>query len=157
MNTERLAYLATWLEEGAKHELITFDMEYGISIQSEDYDASRHNACKTSCCIAGAATQFFMPKDNLVELFRKHAPQTIQPEWMDNDDKSVDWYPVFESGKDLLGLTEEQASALFAPGGRGTRMSEYLEDYNDPAWAGRTIRHLIKTGEVDWEATKQST
>ncbi len=153
MNIERLDYLATWLENGAKHERITFDLEYGISIKSEDFDPDAPTECKTSCCIAGAAVQFFSEAQELVDLFRQHGPVEYDM-WGDADDNSLDWRVIFARGKELLGLTHEQALDLFTPDNNGVTPTSFnLGFYNDPAWAARTIRHLIKTGEVDWEAT----
>lgn len=153
MNTERLTYLAEWLEGGATHKGFRFDMATGLKmIVDEAYnpDDPEHNFCETQCCIAGATVQFFgvfdgynlTPDDVLEDGF-----------WRDDDPihtvaSEQGWDSTFEHAQELLDLSYQQATALFLPG-EGTGLSQF----NDPAWAARTIRHLIATGVVDWNAT----
>lgn len=155
MNTERLTHLAEWLEGGAKHKGFRFDMSTGLRvIVDEDYNADNpeHNYCTTQCCIAGATVQFFgaikgwnVTPDDVLDLGH------INYEAEDPEDALVyeqGWDTTFAYAKELLELTHEQAEALFLPG-----HSEGLSEFNDPAWAARTIRHFIATGVVDWDAT----
>lgn len=147
MNIERLTKLAEWLEAGAKHERITFDMTRGLAFKiTEDFDPSKAAACATSCCIAGAAVQFFGNVDELVA-----ADPLPQPHWHRVEEFA--WWRVRDEAELLLDLDYTKATSLFEPHcvyGGG------LDDYNDPAWAARTIRRLIATGEVDWEATREA-
>ncbi len=142
MNIDRLIYLAEWLEGGAKHKTITFDMSSGVSYEideDEDYSIESLNKCNTSCCIAGAATQFFnKPKALLEEQIKKEGLGEFLGE------PEIDWGIIQNEATELLGLEYKQSCALFRPG-------KYLKDYNDPAWAARVIRGLIDSGKVDWD------
>lgn len=167
MNTERLTKLAEWLEAGAPHERTEFNMSNGLvyyGVQSNDDgeppDAEYVvNHCRTSCCIAGAAVQFFNTPARLLEK-----------EWADtgyaDGTESIGWLRVSLEATELLNLSVEQAAQLFTPQARYQmcmpnysdvveyeRLKRYgnLDSYSDPAWAARTIRHFLATGEVDWE------
>ncbi len=152
MNVELLTKIAEWLEAGAPHEQnrgMRFDMEHIIMLPSEN-EAQKENWCGTSCCIAGAAIAFSAPQI-LKEL---HLHQRF-----DGEATTDGW----DDGVDLLDLDEGVAQYLFAPWDY-----EYPEEVDDrqamgrwankpekitPAWAGRTIRHLIATGKVRWDLT----
>lgn len=54
-----------------------------------------------------------------------------------------------DGARDLLGLKYKEAIDLFYVNGENTD----LEDIT-PAWAARCIDHLIATGVVDWEGTR---
>lgn len=154
MNKQRLEHLAQWLEAGALHERITFDMDEGISFKVDDFDPDRPTDCRTACCLAGAAVQFFGDETWLAEAMRR---QYSERDAFDKHLTLPFWGPygqqrghnnVLSKATELLGLTRAQAKSLFVPGG-------WLPDYNDPQWAARTIRHLIATGKVDWDATEE--
>lgn len=158
MNIQRLTKLAEWLEGGAKHERIEFDMSKGVMVRTpEDYDPTdpAHSVCSTVCCLAGAAVQFFAEPEEKSE---------INSEAMTEDDGEAVWDHVWPVAQEALGLTEDQAHLLFEPsryqpdreGGVIFHYRGNLSLFNDPAWAARTIRHLIETGEVDWDATEQA-
>lgn len=143
MNTELLVKLAEWLEAGAPHERITFDMNEGIVITDRKFDPDKDIAtCNTSCCLAGAA----------VMLFNK--PQALKDHIVDEGDFGpfIAWQVVHAEARDVLDLDYEQSRKLFEP----SFFFKYddLQAYNDPAWAARTVRHLIETGVVDWNATE---
>lgn len=146
MNIERLTAIAEWLENGAPH--VRFDMSKGFAIEVDPNDVT--NVCGTSCCLAGAAVQFFdAPKEKTEELLT----EVKDNEDLEDDNYFVEyeWENIFNEAMQLLGLDHETAYALFRPdNGYGG-----LDRFNDPAWAARTIRHLIATGEVDWAATKE--
>lgn len=147
MHTERLTTIAEWLEAGAKHERITFDMNSGIKLEDADLsDPESVSSCGSSCCIAGAAVQFFDPASVLA---RAKVESVFA---VDDDDRNFTWGWVSEHGRSLLGLDERTAEMLFCP---WRYSGEYETEYSDPAWAARTIRHLIATGEVDWNATRE--
>ena len=81
--------------------------------------------CGTVCCIAGAANQFFGDPDA---------------------NKLLD---AGEMAREVLGLSGSVAIELFT-------QCESIADWSQisEAWAARTIRHLISTGDVDWEACR---
>lgn len=86
------------------------------------------SSCGTACCIAGAAALLYGGID----------PASLA---------AVD--SIAES---VLGLTPAQGGDLFWVD--AVNFSEIdLEDIT-LAWAARTIRNLIATGEVDWNATR---
>lgn len=148
MNKKRLEKLAEWLEGGAKHKRLTFRMDRGYVFETKDFDPDKPTDCGVACCIAGAAMQFFAP----VETAKRVAREYKDYGWLE-DQRGLDFdgkSGIGERAAELLNLTPEQAHHLFVP----SRL--FLSDYNDPAWAARTIRHLIATGEVDWEATRET-
>lgn len=152
LNISRLEELATWLENGALHKSVTFNLNTGIAIEvDEAYDSSKPAACNTICCIAGAAVQFFTPKQEHIDFLQAYVPIEL-----DDDDnlgyRSLPWLVVAARAEDLLGLNRTQARDLFTPGHNGIDMSsDHLDVYNDPKWAARTIRHLIETGDANWK------
>lgn len=151
MNVPRLLEIALWLANGAKHSKIVFDMSNGVKLAEAAFDKKDMSVCQTSCCIAGAATQFF-DKTWIDTLIAKHLSTGDR----DADDSEVPFYGsegVFSQAQELLDLDDEQAKNLFTPGGR---YSASFAKYNDPNWAARTICHLVATGSADWEATKET-
>jgi len=153
MHIERLTKLAEWLEAGGKHELVHFDMTSGIrfseEVEMERLTPEEINACGSSCCIAGAAVQFF---NNPVAMIRA----AIEDNDM-YDTTEVPWHTVKEEAAELLELDSDVASWLFEPNYYAHIVDHYnLGAFNDPAWAARTIRHLIATGEVNWKAMKEA-
>lgn len=161
MDIERLTKLAEWLENGAKHERISFDMREGIVVRKvEDVDPSSPDTCQTACCLAGAATQFFDPawvERMWGDVWMGDRPAFFSEYSLYEDDDptySTDNTPIAFGGisghaQDLLDLSWTQAHSLFTPG-------NFDADYNDPAWAARVIRRLIATGKVDWDAEKEA-
>lgn len=144
MHKIRLERLARWLEAGAPHETIKFDMREGVVLkeikrfENGTIDGEATMACGTSCCIAGAAVQFF---NDLPTMLVKHSEDAVRL-------KKIGWSTVRKEAEELLGLTRDQSWKLFTPAtGDWGRVPEH---YNDPKWAGRVIRKLIETGEVDW-------
>lgn len=151
MNVPRLLEIATWLADGAKHSKVVFNMQTGVSFEPAAFDKKNLSDCQTSCCIAGAAVQFF----DSTWLSAFFAKQLAEGE-IDADDPELPFYGttgVFGQAQELLDLTNGQAEALFTPGGR---FAMSFEEYNDPAWAARTVCYLIATGKADWSATKET-
>lgn len=157
MNTERLEEIARWLEGGAPHAGVTFKMNTGISLDLSSLEelsvpaaAEAVNSCGTACCIAGAAVQFFGTDYTTVLIGYAEAALNRADDddiadvlrWIDNE---ASWGDIREEAAELLGLDNND---LF-----------YAKPFEmkdvDAAWAARTIRHLLATGEVDWVATKQ--
>lgn len=130
MNIDRLTTIAEWLEAGAPHRdgVDGFDMSGWIN---------REAACGTTCCIAGAAVEFF------------------QCGLLDHGDT------YYSAGKRLLGLNGANAWNLFSPTSSAAstwdiqKARAFLSGIT-PAWAARCIRKLIATGAVDWEGTRDS-
>lgn len=137
MNKKRLLILADWLDAGAPHKHVEFNMgkwlllvnQYGLTT---DYVAY---ACGSVCCIAGAAAQFFAPRELMSVAIEDGCLM----------------YPgrVYGIAQRALDIDEEQARLLFAPITQDRRRC--LRDIT-PQEAGKVIRRLVKTGKVDWQA-----
>lgn len=139
MNIKLLTQCAAWLEAGAPHvetpngPINGFDMSYFFN---------RHvlrNACRTTCCIAGYVLQIAGEGENSSG-------------------------PCFtDAAADLLEMDELQAQQLFDPESISLERKDHIDGPNyirnhniTPDWAARATRHLIATGEVDWEATRDA-
>lgn len=172
LQKERLLALANWLEGGAQHKLqihgreVVFDMAMGIQVLAEvgaDFDP---NTCKTACCIAGAAVEFFAPekangflrgiKDDLNGFGEVvDGDEDLQAEW-DIGTQAQFYTNTFGPGvadvaRELLGLTYAQSQALFLPNYQESLNHCELRDFNDPLQAARVIRHGVATGEFNWD------
>lgn len=125
IHRERLTRLAEWLEAGAPHEHVKFNMRTYFRFTGEHGETVPflEEACGAVCCIAGAATQFFDP-----DRVRTYCYVGKQ---------------VFKHAKNLLGLTWGQAQDLFIP-------RTLHRDKIKPQDAAKVIRHFLDTGEVDW-------
>ena len=84
--------------------------------------------CGTICCIGGYAQERFG-----ASVMREPG----------NDDLT------YKQAGQLLGLSRFDAWNLFQPPGIE------FEEINS-SWAARTIRHLLATGTVDWNATREA-
>jgi hypothetical protein len=145
MNIERLTKLAEWLEGGALHQTIIFDMSKGVSFTEViPHDPQASIECGTSCCIAGAAVQMF---NDLPALFLGQEERG----YLSNYGREIEWRVVGQEARELLELSVDQAERLFEPHLHHDHTIYY---FNDPAWAARVIRHLIATGNVDWNGTR---
>ncbi len=141
MNKRRLAAIARWLEAGAPHKknVVGFSMLDGIVVHEVKKTAKETLSCGTTCCIAGAAVQFFNDPENFVRTY-------ANPSVYLGERKVLSWGATVNEAQELLGLGYSKARELFIPAERAK-----LEQYNNPAWAARVVRGLIATGEVDWE------
>lgn len=119
--TERLVIIAEWLERGG-------DAIKDKGIGGFDMDMWQlERSCGTICCIGGSVAMFF---PDVYRHFMATDPEALEH--------------VSPAGK-ALGLTEEQEQDLFF---------EYESPDDNPVTAedaAKVIRHLIATGEVDWE------
>lgn len=126
MNITRLTTIAEWLEAGAPHRdgVGGFDMRTFLNPL---------NDCGTTCCIAGAAIQFFGDQSAREVLSRGRF--------------------VAPTATAILGLSEGSAKSLFF----GFAINGDIIDLREVtvAWAARCIRKLIATGVVDWEGTRE--
>lgn len=144
LNIAALDRVAKWLEAGAPHTatpngppVTGFDMSRGVAIDDE--------GCGTVCCIAGAVCQF----EGVTNAEVAGMLATDEGNW-----RELGWWGtggVAEQAQEILGLTSEQASDLFTPDGYYADAGN--EDYRTltAALAARVIRHLIATGDVNWE------
>jgi hypothetical protein len=156
MDNQRLEEIATWLEGGAKHESITFDMAKGIFVRTNvEIPASEVDltACSTSCCIAGAAVEF-AHKDDVGYLHKLLDGGEVDRDAEGHDGYQGVWGIISHEAMELLDLDYDTANQLFRPDEYGNGPYGELEPYSDPAWAARVIRKLIATGEVDWAGTE---
>ena len=119
--------VAAWLEAGAPHiedkGIDGFEITSGVEALGD---------CGTTCCIAGAVVQF------------------NDPRFLEEGD-ARNWTSVYYDAIDVLGISEEDAVALFLAGGRG--MSDDQEQFAEtvtPVLAAKVIRNYLATGEVDW-------
>lgn len=139
MHIPRLTTLAVWLEAGAPHQdsVDHFDMSRGVA----------YNACGTTCCIAGAATQFFGGAEGVA--LRDEAIKGWQTGMTVGDAGESTFYGeggAFPVAMALLELTNEQACSLFTP----NHLDEDEWGSITPEEVARVIRNLIQTGKVDW-------
>lgn len=155
MNVQRLTKIAEWLEAGAPHVGIVtgFDMQNFI----REGDAIGTNECGTSCCIAGAAVQFKQQREHRRRY--RNTSELVGMLWENEKlrseygNSSEHHEAAFLARKDL-GLTADQARKLFYGNYKQRRCWRQIPLHEiNAAWAARTIRHLIKTGKVDWIKT----
>lgn len=151
MNIGLLTKLALWLEGGAEHKTVTFDMGKGIEFKTKDMEEIKAGAlaCRTACCLAGAAVQFFNEPDQLV---RRAITEEL---WDRATYEQLPWYMVKPEAARVLGLDVETADALFLPSVDEYIFSPGTASQISPAWAARVVRKLIKDGTVDWAGTRQ--
>lgn len=139
LNIAALSRVAKWLEAGAPHTatpsgppVTGFDMSRGVAID----DAG----CGTVCCIAGAACQF----EGVTNAGVAGMLAADEGDW-----RELGWWGVADQAQEILGLTSEQADSLFMPDGHATGQADGRP--LTAALAARVIRHLIATGDVNWE------
>lgn len=123
MNLENLEKLHTWLSQGAPER--TFDMS--VWLDQVDY---KQNWCETTCCIAGWCYQ---------------QTNTIN----DHRNTGLDYERIEHNASHWLGLNLMQTHMLFRavrPTGRQMNL-----ELITPAQAAIVVRHLMETGEVNWD------
>lgn len=123
MNKERLEALASHIEKLAPHHCDADAGEGCFTMSTYFY------SCGSPACIAGHCVALFEP-----ELFTK----TVIENPVDN---SI----VLHQAKNLLGLSFGTAQRLFRM--VGTQRT-YLEI--TPTGAAKVLRHLARTGNVNW-------
>ena len=98
--------------------------------RSETYDqsifvdwgvAQNGQVCNTPACVAGHAAYL-----------------------LDGDAVYAESYDHYKRARALMGLDEEQAKDLFQP------WPFVLGEHPDGKQAAEVIRHMVRTGEVDW-------
>lgn len=138
----RLGRVAAWLEAGAphvvEHNISEFNMQVGVSFlsEAENQKALTNPSCGSMCCIAGAVCQF----EETFKVENATNPTTINGKNVGE----VSWRQVMNVATDLLGISDEDADALFMPNGFEHRTISART-------ASAVIRHYLATGEIDWD------
>lgn len=129
MNVENINLVADTIEDHAKRgeglRGVGFNMSvYGFTVA--DCRPDHIDDCGTVACIAGWACLIALPGIANLEQFEEDTGEILE-----------------DFAADFLGLDWDKSGALFLP--------------DEPAWpditpmqAVRVLRHLAKTGEVDW-------
>lgn len=133
MNKHRLTVLADWLERGAPHAHIRFDMRTYIAkfdkngrvLPDCDVNVKPEDVCSTACCMAGVLTQTY-------------APHTLV-----RNGRVILGVPIWRIAAQVAGLTRTQAYLLFVPPTIPLNRITAKE-------AAKVVRHLVATGVVDW-------
>lgn len=130
-----LTDVAEWLEAGAPH--VTVDETLETIAKFDMSEVSGYNGCGTVCCIAGAVVSF-----NPLEF-----PQFCEPNsrvWYKVNEVHVAEHAegdVFTDARKYLGMSEDDAEALFVPDDMHERTAKE---------GAEVIRHFIKTGVAKW-------
>lgn len=99
--------------------------------------------CGTAGCIMGHAARLW-------PSLRSLAINII----VDGDEHKQKFYCREGLFAKHLNLRQDQFESLAMPGKVEDGVS-YMSNEIDKAWAIRTLRHLAKTGKVDWNATRE--
>lgn len=142
IHRERLDQIACWLEAGGDGQR-RFDMRIGLELDKRPNWFRSPDDCGTTCCIAGAAVSMF------AERIPWNKDRRVHPGGFHIFAGGVSWDYVGPCARDLLGLSNEQAEAIFCP-------PNFRSGNIDAAWAARCIRHFMATGEIDWAGTKDA-
>lgn len=140
---QRLERVAQWLEAGAPH--ITLD-DNGVVREFEGFNMGNTVTCGSACCIAGAVCQFDKPYSvqDFIDIVGNHTYGNME---FFADPKNGDKHQgVMPRAVELLGISEEDALALFIPEETGLD----LDLINDPYLGARVIRTYLETGEITW-------
>lgn len=152
MNRERLLGIAHWLDGGAIHEKVSFNMADGIIIrEAQEFNSSQVATCQTACCIAGAAVQFYDHPENMDVRDTSNDMhgelRTVEErDFRPGKNIAINWKQVKREATSLLDISEHEAAALFTPTGME---GAYV---NTPWVAAAVIRHFVATGRVEWYA-----
>lgn len=159
MNVERLEYLANWLAAGAGQlaGVVGFNLARGIHLMESSVEGVPE--CGTTCCIAGAACEFFDAPFVQMNMFDEPVywaeVRGIRPRARCL--RQVDFDKVKARAMELLGIDGVTADELFYA-------FEYLDVHYSSIHsdarskikadhAARCIRKYIATGKVDWLGT----
>lgn len=128
MNRKLLKKIATKLEHQSPIKIGDMEVGFNMSRFASDSEADKLNhKCKTTGCIAGWAIALTDP-EFFIGSIRYESPAPDQ------------------EAQDILKLTTLQAAELFYGSPTGTDLHKVK-----PIQAARTIRHLLKTGKVEWD------
>jgi len=130
MNTENIKKLIALLETGDVVDINGTHLKFNMDTFGES------NECGTSACIAGWAAVLGTGK-----------PLMIRRTSWGEDVTTHEYGSIGEYAGEWLGLDAITENDLFYGEGDG-----YVVNLNDidRAWAIRTLKHLLETGEVDW-------
>jgi hypothetical protein len=133
MNIDNINLLADTIEDHAKRKEglrgeIGFNMDYIFFTPLSERAKPKDNidSCGTVACLAGWAGALAQPKASLREL---------------NESEQL----IRERAEVFLGLPSAEAGRLFYPSGVMVSWGDIT-----PKQAVRVLRHLAKTGKVDW-------
>ncbi len=138
LNVKRINQLADYLEAETEFQ----DLEAGPrnARTMTQFNMSRFEFnCGAPACIAGhACTLFRNPIRRALDLTHRNGPLYLT---LDTPGMATK----------LLGLSHSQAGTLFTP----SRLPDNFNGYNSitPKVAAAVLRHLAKTGEVDWSVS----
>lgn len=134
MNRERLTKLAQWLQAGAPHKRVQFNMNLLGNFSDKEGNsrvAPTTPECTAACCIAGAAAVFFGTTDEVTDAYRRGGEG---------------WRVL---GARLLEMDYDEACKLFYPDSKWPCIGPGYEEIK-PEDAAKVIHHLLETGLVDW-------
>lgn len=135
MNIERLNILADYIEKQMPETRVFNMAVFGDFVRSDDHP------CKTAACIGGHAVMLFGDApDGWTKPDSLPAAMSRVEAWVGDPGGAK---CIGELAADLLGLKPAAAAGLFLPHGI------FLPDIT-PSDAARTLRHLARTGRVDW-------
>jgi hypothetical protein len=146
MNVERLRQVRDHLETLPPQQFNMSDWIFHSNLVGYDKDGRplKEASCGTSACIAGWACIL-----NPIEAEREHGGQKVQVAIVGGV------WECEERARELLGLDEHTAKALFTPHNVFGQGVSDLHEIDLP-WAIRCLDHLIATGRVDWHKTRDA-
>jgi hypothetical protein len=123
VNTERLNEVALWLETGAPERHFNMNQMLGPNPNRDPL-----NWCGTECCIAGYVVTRYQPG-------------------------SIGFDNIAHKARDLLGLNDDVADALFYPRELGSEENINSVSWDDitPAQAAQAVRNVIGLNDPCWE------
>ena len=149
LNTELLLKVADYLEHNEDHEL-DFNMDSWWELDWENY---KGQDCKTTACIAGTAVYLdFTENPAVIESADARYMATFEKYSVRLSGRDT----VAGKAKDLLGLTNNQAAALFNMGVGSAGPLDMPIWKVTPAMAAEVIRNFVATGYVDWAKAVQT-
>lgn len=142
MNKQRILALADLIETQAGPSELGFCLEVYVGDTNESEVDTSGYSCDTAACIAGWAFLAYTPagRRRPMKTAYNHANAIVEGvKFFDNEE-------IVAVARLHLGLGTFLASSLFCP---SPRISP--DPYTaTPARAARVLRHLARTGEVDW-------
>ncbi len=151
MNIVAINALAGLLENIPSRFEQGFNMSSYLATQGDEaFDEDHTNVghhCGTTACIAGWASSFLQRDGTLLNEARTHAQMAL----MHSDGIGhPSWNTHAGLAAGLLGLDSEEAERLFEPMNTDFERDDIEWSEVSPRQAAKVLRHLAKTGEVDW-------
>lgn len=101
--------------------------------------------CGTTACIAGWASLHVTKEGTLLSKGRTSNEIYEVADELDGTDLST----YATAAQNILGLDDDQAALLFEPMNFGDHGNHDWDEVT-PRQAAKVLRHLVKTGDVDW-------